>query len=84
MAERRSHRPPKPVYNAEQIVKDMANQGLDVKGLAARAGCSHMRVRRFLDGSVQTPATHRLIALALGFSPRRYVSGVRAAAEEAV
>lgn len=67
---------PKPLYDASRVALDMARRGWGIMDLASRADVSHMTIRRFLDGSAQTTKTAARIAMALGFSPRRYLRGV--------
>lgn len=71
---------PIPVFNTARIVEDMTSKGLDIMALARITGRHHATIRRFLEGSVQTTKTATQIAGALGYSVRRYVSGVKEAA----
>lgn len=67
---------PKPCWNVERITGDMALKGWNTSALARAAGISHKTVDRFLNGDVQTAKTAARIAVALGYSPRRYFSHV--------
>lgn len=69
-------RQPKPRYDGVKVVRDMAAKGWETKDLAAATGKSHMTIRRFLQGEVQTTKTATAIAGALGFEPGRYLAGV--------
>lgn len=71
---------PTPMFDAAKMVGDMTAKGWEITRLAAESHLSHMTVRRFLDGSVQTTKTATRIAGALGYSIRRYLAGVREAA----
>lgn len=57
----------------------MALRGWNRSRLATAAGVSAMTVSRFLSG-VQSPSTATKLATALGYSVRRYFSGVKAVA----
>lgn len=64
---------PRPQWNVERIARDMALRGWSSKDLAKAADISVMRVSRFLNGRHQTSKTAKQIALALGYTTRRYL-----------
>lgn len=63
-----------------RLVADMTNLGWNQTDLARAAGVSHMTVSRFMSGESQTPKTAKKLAIALGFSIRRYIVQRRGAA----
>lgn len=73
---------PKVGYDTQRLANDMAERGWMATDLARAAGVSDMTVSRFLRGNRQTARTAKLLANAMGYSPRRYV--VRLASAEAV
>ncbi len=70
---------PKPHYDVAKMVSDMALKGWMPTDLARIAGVSDMSVSRFLKGEPQTERMAERLARALGYSPRRYLLGVKAA-----
>lgn len=71
---------PRPCWNVERIVTDMALRGWNTSTLAREAGIAHKTVDRFLTGRVQTTKTAAAIANAFGYSVKRYLSHVEAVA----
>lgn len=71
---------PKPRFNAERIVADMALKAWNNSDLARATGLATRTIDRFLTGETQTPKTAGKIASALGYTVRRYFSHVEAAA----
>lgn len=68
-------------YNVRLLGRDIAEKGWLPVDLARRAKVSRMTVSRFLSGERQTARTAKKLAVALGYSIRRYlVSSARAAA----
>lgn len=62
------------------MAEDMALRGWSKLDLANEAGVADMTVIRFLRGERQTPKTAKKLALALGYSARRYLISSRRAA----
>ena len=73
-------RKPKARWNVERITGDMALKGWNTSALARAAGISPKTADRFLRGQVQTAKTATRIAVALGYSAKRYFSHVEVAA----
>lgn len=71
---------PRARYNVKRIVSDMALKGWMGVDLARAAGVSSMTVTRFLRGESHTARTAERLARALGYSVRRYLTGVDAVA----
>jgi len=71
---------PQPRYNVERMVADMALKGWIATDLARAANLSNITVSRFLRCERQNARTAERLARALGYSPRRYLMGVGAAA----
>lgn len=72
-----THRP-KPRYDVSKMVADMALKGWAPTDLARAARVSDMSVSRFLRSDTQTERMADKLARALGYSPRRYFSGIDA------
>jgi plasmid maintenance system antidote protein VapI len=70
---------PKSRYDVTKMVSDMALKGWMPTDLARGAGVSDMSVSRFLRGETQTERMAERLARALGYGPRRYLRGVKAA-----
>lgn len=70
----------RPVFDVARLVEDMATRGWNDSDLARAAGVSSPTVTRFKRGDHRTAKTAERFARALGYSPRRYVSGVEAVA----
>lgn len=68
---------PRPVYNPVRVAEDLAAKGWTINDLARAANVHAATIHRFLKGTVQTTKTAARIAAALGYSPRRYLTGVR-------
>ena len=69
---------PKPKFSVERVAADMALRGWNETDLARAAGLSSRTIGRFLSGQQTAKAAGR-IAVALGYSLRRYFSHVEAA-----
>lgn len=67
-------------FDAQRMAEDMALRGWTKLDLANEAGVADMTVIRFLRGERQTPKTAKKLALALGYSVRRYLITRRRAA----
>jgi transcriptional regulator with XRE-family HTH domain len=76
----KTERRPRATYNVERMVLDMALKGWHGTDLARAAGVSSMTVTRFLRREAASPQTAERLARALGYSVRRYLSGVEAVA----
>ncbi len=70
---------PKATYDTSKMVSDMALKGWMPTDLARAAGVSDMSVSRFLKGETQTERMAERLARALGYGPRRYLTGVETA-----
>ncbi len=66
-------------FDPGKMAVDAAQKGLTTAALAAAAGLSVRVVQYYLRGQYATTATNTALATALGFSPARYVVGVRKA-----
>lgn len=64
---------PKASYDVARLTADMALRGWNGSDLAREANISHMTVSRFMRGEAQTAKTAKKLALALGYSVRRYL-----------
>jgi transcriptional regulator with XRE-family HTH domain len=73
MATRRS-------YNVDLMVDDMTAKGWLATDLAKRAKVSDMTVSRFLKSEFQTARTANKLAVAIGYSVRRYLISAKAVA----
>lgn len=71
---------PKVRFDTQRLAEDMALRGWTKLDLATEAGVSDMTVIRFLRGERQTPKMAKKLALALGYSVRRYLISRRRAA----
>ena len=70
---------PRPKFNVQRMVADMALRGWNSTDLARAAAVTPMTVSRFLRQEAQTAKTCERLAHALGFSVRRYFSHVEVA-----
>jgi len=68
-------------YNAAKLAEDMAAHGWDQTDLARESGVSIATISRFFSGEYRTAPTVKRLALALGYSVRRYIT--KAASEVA-
>jgi ribosome-binding protein aMBF1 (putative translation factor) len=59
-------------FDGAKVAFDMAGNGWDVPELATRAKVSVRTVYRFISGELQTHKSAKKLAVALGFSVRRY------------
>jgi len=75
-----ARRRPRPQWNVNLMVADMALKTWNAQHVARRSRLSPKTVNRFFDGSVQTNKTAGKIAKALGHSVERYFSHVEAVA----
>ena len=64
---------PRARYDTQKMVEDMALRGLNLTALADVAGLSVKTVAAFIAGKTQTAKCGQRIALALGYSTRRYL-----------
>lgn len=71
---------PRARYDVNKMVADMATKGWLPTDLARAADVSDMTVGRFLKQEFQNERTAAKIARALGYSPKRYLLSVQAAA----
>ena len=60
-------------YDVDRIREDMALRGWMKRDLARVAGVSPMTVSNFISGHAQTAKTAHKLALALGYTVRRYL-----------
>jgi transcriptional regulator with XRE-family HTH domain len=60
-------------FDLAQLAADMAARGWGATDLARRAKVSDSTVSRFFNGDHQTAKTMKKLAVALGYSVRRYV-----------
>lgn len=60
-------------FDTKRLQSDMDSKGWLPVDLAREAGISHMTVHRFLSGERQTARMLKRMAVALGYSVRRYV-----------
>jgi transcriptional regulator with XRE-family HTH domain len=60
-------------FDGQKVAFDMAGKPWDVQELAKKARLSDRTVYRFINNELQTLATARAIAKALGFSTKRYL-----------
>jgi transcriptional regulator with XRE-family HTH domain len=60
-------------FDGQKVAFDMAGKPWDVQELAHKARLSERTVYRFINNEVQTLATARALAKALGFSVKRYL-----------
>lgn len=60
-------------YDVALMTEDMTAEGFMRKDLARRARVSAMAVTRFLSGERQTPRMAKKLAVALGYTVRRYL-----------
>lgn len=67
-------------FDAQRMAEDMALRGWSKLDLANEAGVADMTVIRFLRGERQTAKTAKKLALALGYTVRRYLISRRRAA----
>jgi transcriptional regulator with XRE-family HTH domain len=65
--------PSRVAFDTQRLIEDMALRGWEQKDLAAASGLSAMTVSRFLRAERQTVKTAARIALALGYTVRRYL-----------
>lgn len=68
-----------PTYDVALLQDDMAAKGWLAIDIARKAGISHMTVSRFLSGERQTARMAKKLAVALGYSVRRYLISSREA-----
>jgi len=60
-------------WDTQKMVEDMAVLGLNYTGLAQKSGLSVKTVAAFVQNRTQTAKAATRIALALGYSIRRYL-----------
>jgi transcriptional regulator with XRE-family HTH domain len=71
---------PAPVsYDVALMAEDMAAKGFMRTDLARKAGVSAMAVTRFMTGERRTARMAKKLAVALGYSVRRYLVSSRQA-----
>lgn len=66
-----------PRYNVARMRDDIADRGWKPVDLARAADVSEMAVSRFLNRKASNPRTALKLALALGYSVRRYYISAR-------
>lgn len=71
-------RKPRPRFNVNRLVADMAQRGWNDSDLARAAGVSAMSVGRFLDGTHRTAKMADKLARPFGYTAARYFAGVAA------
>ena len=64
---------PRAHYDTQKLAEDMALRGLNYTSLAKAAQLSVKTVSAFVAGRVQTAKTAGKLALALGYTTRRYL-----------
>lgn len=65
--------PARLTFDTRRLLEDMALRGWEQKELAAASGLSAMTISRFMRAERQTVKTAARIALALGYTVRRYL-----------
>lgn len=60
-------------WNVALLERDMAERGWSQNDLARAAGVSQSSVSNFVRGQHQTNQLARRLAVALGYSPKRYL-----------
>lgn len=64
---------PRPHYNTQKLIEDLALRGWNYTAAARETGLSVKTVAAFIQGHIQTPKTCAKLAGALGYSTRRYL-----------